>query len=69
MRLRPDAGVPAMTVHVGEITSEVVATGNAGADRGGGDEVSVWEERRRMEAALQRLAVDRARTATGHGHD
>jgi len=42
-----------MSIHVGEITSEVEAT------------TSVWQEQVRMDAMLERLAADRLRTATG----
>ena len=56
-----------MTVHVGELTSEVVATSEPPAR--GPAEVSVWEERHRIQAALERLDRDRARTATGGCHD
>lgn len=57
-----------MTVHVGEITSEVVASSTAAAS-GEGGEASVWEQRCRTEATIERLARDRLRTTTGHGHD
>jgi hypothetical protein len=63
--------VQAVTVHVGQITSEVTATGS-GADGGGsgsGGDESVWEERCRIEAVVDRLERDRLRTATGSGHD
>jgi hypothetical protein len=56
-----------MTVHVGELTSEVVTTTTeAPAGSGSG---SMWEERARTAATLERLASDRLRTSTGHGHD
>jgi hypothetical protein len=60
-----------MSVHVGELTSEVVATGEAPATAA---EVSMWEQRCRMASTVDRLARDQARTATGcehdgHGHD
>jgi len=58
-----------MTVHVGEITSEVVAMGGAAGSEANGSEASVWEERCRTEATIERLARDRLRTATGYGHD
>ncbi|MGH3774190.1 MAG: hypothetical protein ACRDRR_00405 [Pseudonocardiaceae bacterium] len=57
-----------MTVHVGEITSEVVAMGGAAGSEAGG-EASVWEQQCRTEATIERLARDRLRTATGYGHD
>jgi hypothetical protein len=62
--------VRVVTVHVGQITSEVTATGEwpaAGGDGGGGE--SEWDERCRLEATLERLARDHLRTATGSGHD
>jgi hypothetical protein len=56
-----------MTVHVGEITSEVTAARSPGAaDATGGDE---WEERVRLAALMEQEARDRARTATGYGDD
>ena len=55
-----------MTVHVGELTSEVVAVGEPPART---PEVSVWEERHRIRAALDRIHRDRCRTATEDGHD
>jgi hypothetical protein len=60
-----------MSVHVGELTSEVVAAAETSA---GAPEVSLWEQRCRMAATVERLARDRARTATscehdGRGHD
>ncbi|MGW0229329.1 hypothetical protein ACWDWO_13515 [Actinopolymorpha singaporensis] len=51
-----------MTVHVGELTSEVVAAEEPRTPSPA--EVSVWEERLRIQATLDRLARDRARTAT-----
>ena len=58
-----------MTVHIGQITSEVTAPGGdaaGGHDGAGGSE---WDERCRLEATLDRVARDRLRTATGWGHD
>lgn len=57
-----------MTVHVGQVTSEVVAIepGRAGAEEEG---ETVWAQRCRIEAMVERLARDRLRTATGSGHD
>jgi hypothetical protein len=57
-----------MTVHVGQITSEVVATapgGTAADDEG----ETVWAERCRIEAMVERVARDRMRTSTGDGRD
>ncbi len=59
-----------MTIHIGEVTSEVVATGGpSGAEETGGGAASVWEERVRVESMLERLARDRMRTSTGGGDD
>jgi hypothetical protein len=56
-----------MTVHVGQVTSEVTATQTGGAT---GDEAeTVWEQRCRIAAMVESLARDRLRTATGNGHD
>jgi hypothetical protein len=57
-----------MTVHVGEITSEVVAMDSTAPKQQAG-EAPEWEERCRIEAMIERLARDQLRTATGHGHD
>jgi hypothetical protein len=75
----PPAGVLPVTVHVGQITSEVVALGDAlaaggaagiaGAAAGAGGEQSEWEQRHLVEATIERLTLDRSRTATGRGHD
>ena len=59
-----------MNVHVGQITSEVRATPSPGSDGpASGDEASVWDQRVRAAAALQRVARDRRRTATGRADD
>lgn len=58
-----------MTIHVGELTSEVVATGSGSEAAAGGGPGSKWEERAMVAATLERLTRDRLRTATGHGHD
>ncbi|MGW1346191.1 hypothetical protein ACWCOV_34415 [Kribbella sp. NPDC002412] len=52
-----------MSIHIGEITSEVEATTAEPAAAEAA--VSVWQERVRIEAILERLAADRLRTATG----
>jgi hypothetical protein len=57
-----------MTVHVGQITSEVTVAG-APAPATEGEAPTVWAERCRIEAMVERLARDRLRTATGCGHD
>jgi hypothetical protein len=57
-----------MTVHVGQITSEVTSVPTpVGAPAP--DKESVWAERERIEAVIERLSMDRRRTATGHGDD
>jgi hypothetical protein len=59
-----------MSIHVGQITSEVRAAPAAGPpDASSGDASSVWDERVRIAAALQRVARDRRRTATGLADD
>ncbi len=55
-----------MTVHVGEVTSEVSA---AAAQMPGGESEDPWEEQARMAAVLDRAARDRRRTGTGFGDD
>jgi hypothetical protein len=56
-----------MTVHVGELSTEVVATGEpAGPDRA---EVSVWEREQQLRSTVDWIACVRARTATGHDDD
>jgi hypothetical protein len=57
-----------MTVHVGEITSEVSVGADEAAEdaTGGADE---WEERVRTAAVLERIERDRSRTTTGYGDD
>ena len=56
-------GVLWMSIHIGEITSEVEAT--TAEPAAGESAVSVWQERIRVDAMLERLAADRLRTATG----
>jgi hypothetical protein len=59
-----------MSIHVGQITSEVRAAPAAGVpDDASGDASSVWDERVRIAAALERVARDRRRTATGRADD
>jgi hypothetical protein len=53
-----------MSVHIGEVTSEVTAT-TAEPLPSAEPAPSVWQERVRIEAILERLARDRLRTATG----
>jgi hypothetical protein len=50
-----------MTIHIGEITTEVVAT-PAVDDRAGADEPE-WVAEQRLRQTVERLARDRARTA------
>jgi hypothetical protein len=54
-----------MTVHVGEVTSEVsapaMAAGSAAEDP--------WEEQVRIAAVMDRVEHDRRRTGTGYGDD
>lgn len=58
-----------MTVHVGQVTSEVHAASPGGADRSAPDEVNEWDERAHLAAQLDRVARDRLRTSTGYGDD
>jgi hypothetical protein len=53
-----------MSVHIGEVTSEVTAT-TAEALPTTDPQTNPWQERMRIEATLERLARDRLRTATG----
>lgn len=50
-----------MSVHIGEISSEIQASGPDPAPEPG---PTVWQERHRTELVLQRLARDAARTST-----
>ncbi|MFC4065963.1 hypothetical protein [Actinoplanes subglobosus] len=56
-----------MTVHVGELTSEVVTEGEPEVRTSG----NVWEERQRLRAALDRIGRDSRRTddEPDGGHD
>ena len=59
-----------MTVHVGRLTSEVRSTADpADTPAAEMEEGSVWEERVRVAATLERVARDRRRTATGCDDD
>lgn len=58
-----------MTVHVGQITSEVRSAAPAAASAVPDEESSVWDERLRIAALLERVAKDRRRTATGVADD
>jgi hypothetical protein len=57
-----------MTVHVGELTSEVQVQGGQAGGSGGGDgpgasEQPMWEERSRMARVADELGRQRERTA------
>ncbi|TDW77137.1 hypothetical protein [Kribbella pratensis] len=52
-----------MSIHIGEVTSDVEAT--TAEPITGEATASVWQERLRIEGALEQLAADRLRTATG----
>ena len=57
-----------MTVHIGQITSEVRSTAPGYPDRAAdkaGKQASRWDERVRVAATLERVARDRRRTSTG----
>jgi hypothetical protein len=54
-----------MTVHIGQITSEVRSTAPVHPDRTADKETSPWDERVRIAAMLERVARDRRRTSTG----
>lgn len=58
-----------MTVHVGQITSEVHTTSPGVAEREQPETADEWDERVRLAAQLERIARDRLRTATGYGDD
>jgi hypothetical protein len=58
-----------MTVHIGEITSEVVTSGSAAPATGATGGTPVWDEAARVERLVERVNRDRLRTATGHGDD
>ena len=53
-----------MTVHIGEVISEV-ATAAPAAGAAGRDDTSVWERHARLAAQLAQIERDRLRTATG----
>jgi hypothetical protein len=54
-----------MTVHIGQITSEVRSSAPVVPDRAVDKEQSPWDERVRVAAMLERVARDRRRTSTG----
>ena len=59
-----------MTVHIGEITSEVGAPlPDTTAEASGEGTTDEWEDRIRLAAQLERLERDRLRTVTGTGDD
>lgn len=53
-----------MTIHIGEITSEVTVAAPSGATGEERTDPSPWERRARLDADLARLARDRRRTST-----
>jgi len=54
-----------MTVHIGQLTSEVRTEAPVVPDTAANPETSIWEERMRVAALVERIARDRARTSTG----
>lgn len=58
-----------MTVHIGQITSEVTAAPQVPDQDTEEEAVSVWAEQARLVALLARARRDRDRTATGDGRD
>lgn len=54
-----------MTVHIGQITSEVRSFAPVHPDGATDTAKSPWDERVRVAAMLERVARDRLRTATG----
>ncbi|GAA3650819.1 hypothetical protein GCM10022237_08210 [Nocardioides ginsengisoli] len=54
-----------MTVHIGQVTSEVHSAAPVVPDAPAQQETPAWEERMRVAALVERVARDRARTATG----
>lgn len=58
-----------MTIHIGRLTSEVNAVGGDDVSGGADEEVTAWEQERRLAAAAIRDHARRLRTATGYGDD
>lgn len=58
-----------MTLHIGRVTSEVHSTAPAAPDAPPQQASTVWEDRLRLAAQLDRLERDRLRTATGGDDD
>ena len=58
-----------MTVHIGQITSEVRSSAPLPPDGAADREQSPWDERVRVAAMLERVARDRRRTSTGVDDD
>ncbi len=52
-------------VYVGQLTTEVHATGGPAGPTGDDEAPSPWEKQARLAATIDRLAALRARTATG----
>lgn len=57
-----------MPLYIGQVTSEVYSTAPV-APVEAGTAPSVWEERLRIAAIVDRVARDRHRTSTGDGDD
>lgn len=58
-----------MTVHIGQITSEVRSSAPVHPDRAADKDQSPWDEWVRLAAMLERVARDRRRTSTGVDDD
>lgn len=58
-----------MTLHIGQVTSEVHSTAPVAPDTPAGQDATVWDERMRLAAHLARIERDRLRTATGSDDD
>ena len=58
-----------MTVHIGQITSEVRSSAPVHPDGAADAANSPWDEQVRVAAMLERVARDRRRTATGVDDD
>jgi hypothetical protein len=58
-----------MTVHIGQVTSEVRSSAPVRADAVAEEQPNVWEQRHRTAALVERVGRDLRRTATGCGDD
>lgn len=56
-----------MTVHIGQVTSEVHSVAPVAPDPPDHESTPAWEQRMRIAALVERVARDRARTDTGGG--